>query len=202
MKTKLVYGVGRNDAAYPVHSTKTAGGLQKSIWSCPFYEVWKNMLRRCYSKKFHERYPTYVGCTVAPEWLSFSVFMEWMSLQLWNGMHLDKDILIPGNKVYGSETCIFVHPSLNNFLTDASASRGKYSLGVTTSPGSRSFISRCNNPFTGLTESLGYFPDEKSAANAYRMRKHQHACTYADMQSDPRVAAALRTRYFIDSNAA
>lgn len=192
---KLVHGAGRNDAGYRVHITKTVNGRQVSIWTCPFYGVWKDMMRRCYSASFHDRYPTYAGCSVVPEWLSFSAFREWMSTQQWRGMHLDKDLLIPGNKVYGPELCAFIQPRINNFLTDNRAARGKHPIGVTASSASGSFVAKCNNPFTGECEFLGHFQDQASAANAWKRRKNQHACAYADLQHDARVAAALRIRY-------
>jgi len=40
-----------------------------------------------------------------------------MERQDWEGKHLDKDILIPGNKIYSPDRCIFVS-SLINLLID------------------------------------------------------------------------------------
>ena len=52
---KLVYGVGVNDLGYRVHVreelTKNGGKrIRKSVFKCKYYEVWRDMLKRCYSK--------------------------------------------------------------------------------------------------------------------------------------------------------
>lgn len=36
-----------------------------------------------------------------------------MEKQPWQGMHLDKDILVPGNKMYGPEFCRYVPQEIN-----------------------------------------------------------------------------------------
>lgn len=109
---KLVCGVGINDADYVFQKWETiivnGKRKQKLIWECDFYRTWKSMLARCYSIKTQERQPTYKGCSVSDEWLTFSVFKNWMEKQDWEDKQLDKDLLFEGNKVYSSETCVFV----------------------------------------------------------------------------------------------
>ena len=41
-KTRLIQGVGINDADY--HVTQNENG--KQVWVCPYYETWKSMLMR------------------------------------------------------------------------------------------------------------------------------------------------------------
>ena len=113
-KDKLVYGVGINDADYRVQEKITVVDedgkkKQKLVWICPFYEKWKPMLRRCYSAKYQEVRPTYIGCSVSEDWLRFSTFKAWMAAQDWEGMEIDKDILFPNNKIYSPETCVFIN---------------------------------------------------------------------------------------------
>lgn len=78
------------------------------------YATWKSMLERCYDKKFQAKRPTYTGCSVVPEWHNFQTFAEWMGKQDYEGKHLDKDIKVKGNKVYGPNTCSFVSPTENS----------------------------------------------------------------------------------------
>lgn len=132
---KLVCGVGINDADYVVQRKETIGYVngkhkQKLVWTCPYYRVWTNMLVRCYSTKKQEKYPTYKGCTVSDEWLTFSVFKSWMEKQDWDGKQLDKDLLFEGNKVYSAETCVFVTKEVNMFTTERCAARGEWPIGV------------------------------------------------------------------------
>ena len=88
------------------------------------------MIQRCYSDKLQERFPTYRGCSVCDGWLLLSNFKEWYDIHYRDGMSLDKDILIPGNKVYSPDTCRFVPGYINSLLTNAGAIRGDYPLGV------------------------------------------------------------------------
>lgn len=195
MKIKMVRGVGVNDADYQVYMYEKVDGKQKQIWICPMYRVWTHMLDRCYSTKLQASYPTYIGCTVVPEWLSFSVFRYWMQSQPWERGYLDKDILAKGNKAYGPDTCVFVSGTLNNFLNDNRAARGQYPVGVSLKKDMGKLQAKCCNPFSAKEEHLGYFDCPDAAHEAWRARKHELACRYADMQTDPRIAAALRTRY-------
>mgnify|MGYP003453193077 CR=1 FL=1 len=189
-KDKLVCGVGVNDADYPICEYENGKRVM-----CPYYRTWKNMLERAYSDKLKEIQPTYRGVTVCEEWHSFMRFRAWMVGQGWEGRHLDKDILLQGNKVYSPSTCVFVDRVVNNFLTDCAASRGEWPLGVYWKEQSKKFVSQCNNPFSGKREHLGYFYCPHQAHLTWKKRKHELACQLADIQTDGRVAEALRTRY-------
>lgn len=108
---KKLCGIGINDADYLIED-------------CPFYRTWAAMIGRCYNAKVQARQATYIGCSVTPEWRVFSVFKAWMEKQDWEGKHLDKDLLLPGNKVYRPETCVFVSPFINGMLTRLRGQRG------------------------------------------------------------------------------
>lgn len=188
--SKLVQGVGINDADYTVQHL-----LNGKVVFCPFYRAWLNMLHRCYCPKFLSRNPTYLGCTVISEWLTFSSFRAWMVKQDWVGKHLDKDILISGNKIYSPETCVFIDSGINKFLVDRSLHRGEWPLGVYFEPRTNKFRACCKNPFTKKNVKLGRFTSPEQAHEAWKQRKHELACQLAEQQSDKRVAEALRTRY-------
>ena len=49
-KRTTIFGIGINDACYQVQPF--INGKQVT---CPFYRVWKNMMKRCYSKKLQEQ---------------------------------------------------------------------------------------------------------------------------------------------------
>lgn len=189
MKKKLVHGVGVNDANYTVHRIINGKQVQ-----CKFYQTWADMLKRCYSSKYQARYPTYVGCAVAPEWLTFSNFKSWMEQQDWQGKQLDKDLLFKGNKVYSPNACIFVDKRTNLFVIDSGAARGEWPIGV--------YLRKCgkfrvqvNNPFTNKREHLGYFTCPNEAHESWKKRKHELALELADLQVDARIGTALRNKY-------
>lgn len=192
---KLVYGFGVNDADYRICVTETVGGRRRSAWICPFYRAWTGILERCYSEKFQTRNPTYRGCSTSSVWLAFSAFRVWMSTQDHKGKHLDKDLLVPGNKVYSPSTCAFISPDLNRFMVDSQALRGDLPIGVSWHKARQRFVAQCRNPFTGRHEFLGYHASAAEAHEAWREHKHQIAIAYANAELDPRIAAALRSRY-------
>lgn len=188
-KIKLVCGIGVNDVDYIVQPVINGS----KVW-CPFYRVWQNMLKRCYNVNYLAKYPTYIGCSVCEEWLTFSNFKKWMETKDWKGKQLDKDLLFVGNKVYSPETCVFVDGVLNNFTLDRAADRGKWPIGVYLRECGK-FQARCCNPFTKKRELLGLFTCPNEAHQAWKKRKYELACQLADLQDDPRVAKALRERY-------
>ena len=83
------------------------------------YSAWTRMFERCYSQKYQKKNPTYIGCTVEPEWHNFRNFEEWFNKTYKHGLCLDKDIKIPGNRVYGPSACILVTQKENNIKAKA-----------------------------------------------------------------------------------
>lgn len=201
MKTrKLVCGVGINDADYVVAKCETIGYVggkrtRKTVWMCPYYRTWTNMLNRCYYAKYQDKQPTYRDCSVSEEWHTFSNFKRWMEKQDWEGLHLDKDLLIEGNKLYSDKTCVFVSPLVNSFVCDRGAARGEWLIGVYWHKRNGKFVAQCCNPFSGEQEFLGYFACEQDAHQAWSKRKLELAHELAATQTDPRVAKALIKRY-------
>jgi len=198
---KLVYGVGVNDATYRVQKFETVGyteegkQIQKLIWVCPFYSRWKGMLQRCYSKVEHKRYPNYIGCHAVSEWHKFSNFKAWMERQDWEGNHLDKDILFPGNKIYGPETCVFVAANVNIFLTESTSSQGEWPVGVSFHKEKAKFQAQCNDVVTGKRKHLGCYKTPEAAHKAWLSFKLEQARILASKQTDKRIAKALIERY-------
>lgn len=152
------------------------------------------MIVRCYSSKYHSR-STYKDCYVQDEWKTFSNFRKWMEAQEWEGLHLEKDLLICGNKVYSPDTCVFVTQQVNGFLIDSVEFRGEWPIGVNWHKNVGKFIAQCNNPFTKKSEHLGVFDCPYEAHAAWLAKKLEHAYALAAIQTDPRVAAALIERY-------
>ena len=200
--TKLVYGVGVNDLPYKTQVKEEVsknGGKRtwKSVFTCRYYVAWKNMLKRCYSKKFLERNPNYIGTSVCSEWLHASEFKKWMEQQDWDGKCLDKDIIVPGSRLYSPETCAFVLQATNSFVIACDACRGDYPIGVHLYQTGK-YQARCQNPFSGKQEHLGYFSTQEEAHEAWRKRKHELAQLVAATESDMRVVEALKKRYSIE----
>lgn len=200
---KLVYGVGVNDLGYRVHVqewvTKDGGKRsRKTVFKCPYYTVWASMLERCYSEKYLESKPTYIGTSVCSEWVYASAFKKWMEQQDWEGKCLDKDIIAPGSKLYSPDTCAFVLPATNTFVIASDAIRGDCPIGVCLHKRKGKYIAYCGNPFAGEQEYLGYFSTPEEAHEAWRKRKHEIAQLVAAKESDQRVVEALKKWYSLE----
>lgn len=194
-RTKLIYGVGINDADYNVCKTDVVDGKKKILWVCPYYVKWRAVLERCYSEKFWKTNPTYRDCSVVPEWHLFSNFKAWMKTQDWEGKQLDKDLLLYGNKVYGPDTCVFVDQKVNLFMLENKATRGKSLIGVYFDEECGKYRARCCSVTTGKQKCLGRYTTQEEAHKAWLDFKLEQAYILADEQTDERVATALINRY-------
>lgn len=187
-RNKLVYGVGTNDADYNIIEYD---GSHQIVQRCPYYTKWVAMLARGYSELLHKKHPSYAGVSVCEEWLTFSNFKSWMETQDWEGKHLDKDILVKGNKLYSPDTCIFVSQEINKFLTESTVARGNYPIGVSLEKKSLKFKAQCYNVQSGKKEYLGLFDSPVDAHRAWLCFKLKQAKFLAEKQKDNRVANAL-----------
>ena len=166
--SKLVCGVGINDRTRPAF---VDGKPVKE------YDLWKSMLKRCFSDKYQTRYTTYKGCNISDNFLHYSFFYNWCHQQIGFGnvgekgrsWCLDKDILFTGNKLYSENTCVFVPQEINTFFTDSGAKRGEYPVGVNFHKASGKFKAHCR--VNGKKQHLGYFNTPEEAFVAYKTFK-------------------------------
>ncbi len=112
---------------------------------------------------YQRRNPTYIGVTVCEEWKDFRTFEKWMLKQKYEGMVLDKDIRVKGNKIYSPETCIFVPYYVNNLFK--TSPKSKYPKGVSFHKHSKRL--RATIGIKGKSTHLGYFDTVKEASEAY-----------------------------------
>lgn len=138
------------------------------------YDAWHDMLRRCYCPKKQKNRPTYIGCSVADEWLDYQVFAEWFESNDYSnlGYHLDKDILLPKNKVYSPEACCFVPLELNALLNNRSNCRGDYPQGVSFHKLTGKLSSSLS--ISGKKVHLGLFECADTAHKAYISAKSRY----------------------------
>lgn len=108
MYAKDVYGVGCKG------NTKKVGNERQ-------YQIWRNMLSRCYVER-DEKYHVYggAGVTVSERWLCFENFVNDLSslpnydeeLFFSGKLQLDKDLICESKgispKVYSKDTCLFL----------------------------------------------------------------------------------------------
>ena len=159
-----VYGVGISGTKYP----PTINGVITKE-----YDLWQSMLQRCYSDIYKKKYPTYESCEASDKFKSYEYFYEWCHKQIGfsnKNWHLDKDLLVKGNKVYSESACVFIPQEINSMLLKSDKKRGEYLIGVHWCKKGKSFVARVSKN-KGKQEHLGYFNTELEAFNAYKQAK-------------------------------
>ena len=189
---KRVYGVGINDW----HTAISKGG-GKHI---PEYKMWSRMLERSLSEKWKACHPTYKDVSVDPRWYSMSTFISDVSTLIGyeeainDSWHLDKDLLVKGNRTYSKDTCCFIPIEINSLMVMHRSSRGAHPCGV-------HFRKRyTKRPYCavisrgGAYKTLGYFATAEEAFYVYKEAKEAYIKEVANKwkdQIDPRAYNAL-----------
>ena len=163
--SKLVFGVGLNDKTRPVF---VDGKIVKE------YNLWQNMLKRCFSEEYQTKQPTYKGCNVSDNFLNYTFFYEWCHNQIGFGKvdekgrswQLDKDLLLIGNKTYSETTCVFVPQEINKFFNEYGNARGEYPKGVRFDKQTGKFKAYCK--INGKLQHLGYFNTAEESFAVYK----------------------------------
>lgn len=164
------------------------------------YRLWRGVLERCYNPKKHLKSPTYVGCTVSDSFKHFHLFVNWCNNQIgFNSLdeegrcfHLDKDILVKGNKLYSEDTCSFVPAEINTLFCKANKTRGRYPIGVYYDKSRDNFQAYVR--VKGKRKSLGRYNTIEEAFLAYKQAKEAYIKELANKWKDvidPRVYEAL-----------
>lgn len=174
MSIRKVYGVGINDSGYNIQK-KGKGYI------CPYYLKWRNMLQRCYSQN------SYKGCVVCEEWKIFSMFKKWAVLQSvppesMNNYHLDKDLLGRGSKIYSPDTCCFLSPLLNTFMTNCIG--GNPLKGTTVKKSNGLIFAQVKNPLLNKTEYLGVCSTREEGHTLWLRRKKEILEEVIDLEDD------------------
>ena len=145
------------------------------------YAIWKAMITRCYYEKDKDLHRTYYDkCTVCEEWHNFQVFAEWYERESYllknERLHLDKDILIPGNKIYSPETCLLV-PHRINLLFMNKENNQELPNGITT-------VNHKTYHASYRGENLGTFKTLEEAYLHYSYAKEENIKMMADKYKD------------------
>jgi hypothetical protein len=182
-----------SDGKWVRHSPRT-----KILTCTKAGSVWRAIRDRCATGGAQqERRPRYSGCAMSENFKNFQFFAEWCQSQIGYGLknyHIDKDLLVDGNKLYSENTCVFVPAALNTFLCSHNASRGVYPQGVNLCRGKFAAQIAIN----GKTKGLGYYPTVELAYAAYKTAKETEARRWFQRLAnkefivDPRVIERMR----------
>ena len=148
------------------------------------------MLKRCYTTILKKRHSNNEDCEVSDNFKSYEYFYEWCHKQIGfgnegdeNPFHLDKDLLIKGNKVYSENSCVFVPTEINSLLVKREASRGEHLIGVHWCNTKKAFVAQVGKN-KGKQEHLGLFKTEIEAFRAYKQAKETFVKEQAEKWKD------------------
>lgn len=186
-RESLIYGVGYSGYGEYKKSTHKEA-----------YDVWINMLKRCYSAHSlnTSKGKAYVGCTVCNSWHNFQNFALWYYRQYRNtDFVLDKDIIIKGNTIYAPDKCALIPKRINLLFERSSFNRGKLPIGVCHNKRqvSKPYMAYCNDE-SGKRKYLGYYQTAEDAFFRYKLFKEDLIKRIAEFYKDglhPRVYDAM-----------
>lgn len=138
----------------------------KEAWS-----RWYKMHERCYSAKDKHKV-NYGDSAVSEDWWCFQNYAGWYYSNNRCGdieHHVDKDILIKGNKFYSENTCTIVPLEINLLLTSRKNCRGKYPIGVYYKRQNNKFCVQCSDGSkSGKQTYLGLYSSIEEAFLVYK----------------------------------
>ena len=155
----------------------------------------RGMFDRCSSKDSATNYPTYVDCTISEGFKDLNFFYEWCLEQVGfanNKWHLDKDILVKGNREYGDQTCCFVPEEINLMFVTQKSNRGVLPIGVSYCKPFNLYQAKVRK--NNKTVDLGFYCTPEEAFYAYKQAKEDYIKEVANKwkdQIDTRVYEAL-----------
>lgn len=188
----LVYGLGFNDNSIKARATNSRMTSE--------YRVWTDMLRRCTDEILIKR-PTYLGCEVSENFKIFTFFHKWCNEQIGfnskddddRNWHLDKDLLVKGNKIYSEDTCVFIPNKLNGILLNGKSQRGDLPRGVCWYEQGNCYRAQAHD-INSKKKHIGYYKTVNEAFIAYKFYKENVVKQVAEQyksQIDPRAYKAL-----------
>ena len=164
------------------------------------YNLKNNMKTRCYNANYHKVRPDYKDCAICDEWLDDKKsFYEWVDHNFYEiegepTVELDKDILVPGNKVYSPDTCIFVPKRINDlFVHIHGRKKNGLPTGVTYSKKTGKYQAAVRESCKDTdskdedkkkTVRLGFFDTIEEAYEVYKTHKMAEIIYIADCYKD------------------
>jgi len=185
----LVHGVGENDVMIPgFTSTRT-------------WRTWEGIIRRTDKRDLKwlaqpgkERY---AECTLDLRWYKLSAFKEW--IEQWDDFgnkQVDKDLLIPGNKIYGPDTCLMVRPVVNSWFKVKKTRGGDLPRGVSLNTAWKK--GKSPNPYRaqitpigGKRTHLGSYATVEEASAVFEKARKEQIKVLIETETDLKVKNAM-----------
>ena len=145
----------------------------------PEYADWNSMMKRCYSKTQIRN--SYKDKSINKSWWNFQIFADWATKQIGfkEGWHLDKDLLIKGNKEYSENSCVYLPQEINSFVRRKRQNNLPVGVDVAFRYNGTSYF-RSQSVEDGKVIVLGAFETVEGAFSAYKEHKEMLAVKLAE----------------------
>lgn len=175
----------RQDRVSRLFNQKVNGVYLRKVDGILTYEgmYHHKLMIRSTNSKYKQHRPTYADVTVSDKFRNFQYFAGWCNEQIGfgsDGFVLEKDLLVPNNKVYTEEVCVFVPDIINSFLTFNKTTKSNgLPVGVSWSETENCYKSYCAQ-LNGKNKTLGRFNNKAAAYEAYCKFKESMAHRLAE----------------------
>lgn len=154
--------IENNEVMDRLHRNVFGGVVGMSDYDVEIYKIWYNMLYRA-----NKQGGSYKDASVCKEWLYFPNFYSWAKNQNYQkGWHLDKDVIVRGNKEYSPQKCCFLPSEINTFFE-----KSNKAIGYGMNRGKTKYVSFIRSK--GKKLHLGTFDTKQEAQNAYITKKKE-----------------------------
>lgn len=137
---------------------------------------------RCYGNSAKKNHECYTGCSVSDNFKDFQFFAKWCNNQQGfgqKGFVLDKDILIPHNKIYSETACVFIPDIINSFFTFSKITKRELPVGVSWCETEGKYKVYCAQ-LNGRNKTIGRFNSVEAAHESYCLEKERLAKVLAE----------------------
>ena len=105
-------------------------------------------------------------------------------------LELDKDILVPGNKIYGPDTCLIVRPSVNCWFR-SNGSKNNLPQGVCVNSRTGKPYRAQITPIGGKRTHLGYFDTPEEASKVYQQKWKEQVIVLIEQEENLQIHTFL-----------
>ena len=149
------------------------------------YSIWSGMSGRCYNENNRSKAQSYFDCDVSEKFKFFPFFSDWCKKQKGfenDGWHLDKDIIVKGNKIYSEDVCCFVPNEINVLIVNSKKTRGDLPIGVNFQKHTGRYAAEVWK--FNKKEYVGAYDSPLEAFHSYKKVKEEHIKVIANKWKD------------------
>lgn len=149
------------------------------------YDLYRDMIKRIYNPRNIYEINSYDKSLLDNRWFTYENFLNWVFNDKGNNFHyyynLDKDLIKPGNKIYGPDTCIFLPDHLNKAISINKTTLNLSQGVIKNKDGKRKYGAVIRSNFFNLKHDFNLTFSEAESFLKYAAAKHYILKMYAQI---------------------